>query len=101
MNIYQLRALKKELIKANTPSMEKQIALALNSILIDSGDLPKDEALKILGWEEEPLIEASKISICENEGCTPVVIARGGGIPNIEGAKVVNVIKSSSRVKRV
>ncbi|MFR4164413.1 MAG: hypothetical protein ACLT0R_17535 [Paraclostridium sordellii] len=101
MNIYQLRALKKELIKANTPSMEKQIALALNSILMDSGDLPKDKALKILGWEEDPLVEASKISICTNEGHPPVVIARGGIIPNTEGAKVVNVVKASSRVKRV
>lgn len=95
IDIYKLRALKKELIIATTPTREKELALALKTILMDSCDMMHDEAMKVLKWDKCPIVKASNISISETEGYPPVVIARGCGVPEVEGALIINIVKAS------
>lgn len=95
IDIYKLRTLKKELIIATTPTREKELALALKTILMGSCDMAHDEAIKVLNWDKYPIVKASNISISEIEGYPPVVIARGGGVPEVEGALIINIVKAS------
>lgn len=47
----ELCKLKRELIKINTPSKEKQVAKALRVIFGDTTEIPEEEAFNILGWD--------------------------------------------------
>ena len=101
----ELLKLKKVLLEISTPSKEHELCMALRTILHDSKELNEEQALNILGWSENPLIDtelAKKfVSITEYEGVQPfILIKKDIGVPpvNVETNATFTKIVCASEV---
>ena len=95
-----LRKMKKDLLKINAPTREKQVCRALQTIFHDQDvGLTDKEAFSILGWEYETkeelfnIYDKDKITVTPYEKCESFIFNSciDKELDDIEGAIVINL----------
>lgn len=108
MSISLLKKMKKELIKATTPSHQEQVCKALRTIFHSTEEMAEHEAFKVLDWEYTSIeelhnnnIDADKVSICDNGDNKPIVINGNGNnkLPGAEGVHILNIVSVSKSLE--
>lgn len=95
-----LRKMKKDLLKINTPTREKEVCRALQTIFHDQDvGLTDKEAFSILGWEYETkeelfnIYDKDKITVTPYEKCESFIFNScvDKELDDIQGAIVINL----------
>ena len=95
-----LRRMKKDLLKINAPTREKQVCRALQTIFHDMQvGLSQKEAFKILGWEQETkeelfsIYDKDKITVTPYENYESIIFNSciDKELDDIEGAIIFNL----------